>query len=145
MPAQAREGPTLEDAIELAIQTHCGQIYPSPEPEPNILHPLRVMLGVTSIVARVVAVLHDVVEDTNVTLEELEDRGFDRSILEAVDCLSRRPGEAMRTTFGGWRPTRSLERSSSRISATISRTTERYRPQKTMSLESLATNVLSEP
>jgi (p)ppGpp synthase/HD superfamily hydrolase len=94
MPAQAREGPTLEDAIELAIQAHRGQIYPSPEPEPYILHPLRVMLDVTSIVARVVAVLHDVVEDTNVTLEELEDRGFDRSILEAVDCLSRRPGEA---------------------------------------------------
>jgi hypothetical protein len=52
------------------------------------------MLGVTSRVAQIVAVLHDVVEDTSVTLSALEKRGFGRPILDAVDCLSHRPGEA---------------------------------------------------
>jgi (p)ppGpp synthase/HD superfamily hydrolase len=91
---QARVAPTLEDALELAVEAHRGQIYPSPEPEPYILHPIRVMLGVRSRTARVVAVLHDVVEDTSVTLTALEDRGFSRTILDALDCVSRRPGEA---------------------------------------------------
>jgi len=86
--------PTLEDALDLAIEAHRGQVYPSPDPEPFILHPLRVMLGVPSGVAQIVAVLHDVVEDTKVTLTALEKRGFGKPVLDAVDCLSHRPGEA---------------------------------------------------
>jgi (p)ppGpp synthase/HD superfamily hydrolase len=86
--------PTLEDALMLAAQAHRGQIYPSLVPEPFILHPLRVMLGVSSGVAQVVAVLHDTVEDTEVTLSTLEERGFSRPILDAIDCLSHRSGEA---------------------------------------------------
>jgi (p)ppGpp synthase/HD superfamily hydrolase len=39
------------------------------------------------------AVLHDVVEDTSVTLEELRRRGFPEAVVAAVDALSRRPGE----------------------------------------------------
>jgi (p)ppGpp synthase/HD superfamily hydrolase len=85
---------TLEDALNLATEAHRGQVYPSPDPEPFILHPLRVMLGVTSRVAQIAAVLHDVVEDTNVTLSTLEAAGFGRPILNALDCLSHRPGEA---------------------------------------------------
>ncbi len=85
--------PSLEDAIVLATRAHLGQLYPSPEPEPYILHPLRVMLRVTSPVARIVAVLHDVVEDTDVTFRDLEERGFGKSILNALDRLTRRPGE----------------------------------------------------
>jgi hypothetical protein len=88
-----RIAPTLDDALDLAIKAHRGQVYPSRDPEPFILHPLRVMLGVPSGVAQIVAVLHDVVEDTNVTLRALEKRGFDRLVLDAVDCLSHRPGE----------------------------------------------------
>jgi (p)ppGpp synthase/HD superfamily hydrolase len=51
------------------------------------------MLHVTSRPARIVALLHDVVEDSDLTLRDLEERGFDTLILDAVDCLSRRPGE----------------------------------------------------
>ena len=91
---RVRAEPTLEDALDLAIGAHRGQVYPSPDPEPFILHPLRVMLGVTSRVAQIAAVLHDVVEDTNVTLSALEERGFGKPVLDAVDCLSHRPGEA---------------------------------------------------
>jgi (p)ppGpp synthase/HD superfamily hydrolase len=85
--------PTLEDALSVAVAAHRGQLYPTPEPEPYILHPLRVMLHVTSRSARIVALLHDVVEDSDLTLRDLEERGFDRSVVDAVDCLSRRPDE----------------------------------------------------
>jgi (p)ppGpp synthase/HD superfamily hydrolase len=91
---RVRLAPSLEDALDLAIEAHRGQVYPSPDPEPFILHPLRVMLGVPSGVAQIVAVLHDVVEDTEVTLMALGERGFGKPVLDAVDCLSQRPGEA---------------------------------------------------
>jgi (p)ppGpp synthase/HD superfamily hydrolase len=84
--------PTIEDALAVAIEAHRGQWYPAPEPEPFILHPLRVMLGVSSGTAQIVALLHDVVEDSPLTLLDLAERGFGRSVLNAVDCLSRQSG-----------------------------------------------------
>ncbi len=85
--------PTLEDAIIVATVAHRDQSYPAPRPEPYILHPLRVMLEVRSLTAKIVAVLHDVVEDSDVRLEDLQRQGFVSAVLEAVDCLSRRTGE----------------------------------------------------
>lgn len=85
--------PTLGDAIALATKAHRGQSYPSPEPEPYILHPLRVMRHVSRGDAQIVAVLHDVVEDTDVTLELLREIGFCDRIVTALDLLTRRPGE----------------------------------------------------
>jgi len=40
------------------------------------------------------AVLHDVVEDTDWTLERLRREGFPEEVLEAVDCLTHRDGES---------------------------------------------------
>lgn len=40
------------------------------------------------------AVLHDVVEDTDWTLEGLRERGFPEEVLSAVECLTRRAGES---------------------------------------------------
>jgi len=63
---------TLEKAIELAAQAHAGQrdkggcCY--------VLHPLRVMMRQQSEEAMIVAVLHDTVEDTELTLEDLPGR-----------------------------------------------------------------------
>jgi (p)ppGpp synthase/HD superfamily hydrolase len=85
--------PTIEDALVVAVEAHRGQWYPAPAPEPFILHPLRVMLGVSSRPAQIVALLHDVVEDSAVTLRDLADHGFETPIVRAVDCLSRRTGE----------------------------------------------------
>jgi (p)ppGpp synthase/HD superfamily hydrolase len=85
--------PTIEDALAVAVEAHRGQSYPAPEPEPFILHPLRVMLGVGSRPAQIVALLHDVVEDSRLTLQDLADRGFDAPTLAAVDCLSHRSSE----------------------------------------------------
>ena len=82
---------TLERAISIAAQAHSGQVDKAGQP--YILHPLRVMLRVTSQDERMAAVLHDVVEDTSITLEQLATEGFSGVVLEAVEALTKRPGE----------------------------------------------------
>jgi len=83
----------LEHAILCALIAHAGQRYPAPEPEPYILHPLRVMGAVEGADAQIAAVLHDVIEDTEVTLAELEGAGYPDAVVHAVDCLTQREGE----------------------------------------------------
>jgi hypothetical protein len=58
------------------------------------LHPLRVMLRLSDPVARIVAVLHDVIEDSPLTLDQLRDAGFAPEVLAALDALTKRPGES---------------------------------------------------
>ena len=83
---------TLERAIELAAAAHAGQVDKAGQP--SILHPLRVMLRVSTEDERIAAVLHDVVEDTNVTLEQLVAEGFHLTVVAAVKALTKRPGES---------------------------------------------------
>jgi hypothetical protein len=64
----------LTTAILVAANAHHGQVDKAKQP--YILHPLRVMLAVDSDEERIAAVLHDVVEDTEVTLEDLRTKGF---------------------------------------------------------------------
>jgi (p)ppGpp synthase/HD superfamily hydrolase len=87
--------PTLEDAIALAASAHRGQGYPTAalRREPFILHPLRVLLRLATDEERTVAALHDVLEDTPITLDELRRQGYRPAILVAVDRLTRRNGE----------------------------------------------------
>jgi hypothetical protein len=61
--------------------------------EPFILHPLRVMLRLSTAEERIVAVLHDLVEDTAATTHDLEREGFTETIIEAVLALTRQEGE----------------------------------------------------
>jgi (p)ppGpp synthase/HD superfamily hydrolase len=82
---------SLEKAISIAAQAHEGQRDKAGVP--YILHPLRVMLKMTTEQARITAVLHDLIEDTDWTIERLAREGFHREILAAVDCLTRREGE----------------------------------------------------
>ena len=81
----------LEQAIELACRAHQGQRYPSPEPEPYILHLFRVMLAVRGGPAPMAAVLHDVLEDTDVTPQDLRDTGVPPPVVDAVVALTHRP------------------------------------------------------
>jgi (p)ppGpp synthase/HD superfamily hydrolase len=92
-PSAAPDGPTLEETIAFAARAHQGQIYPSPGGEPYILHPLRVMLRLEAPLDRIIAVLHDVVEDTAYTLDDLRRRGYPPGVVEAVDRLTRREDE----------------------------------------------------
>src|SRR5256885_6651240 len=82
---------TLDDAIQFARRAHEGQLDKSGRP--YIGHPLRVMGRVRGDRARMVAVLHDVVEDTGVTTEDLARAGCPADVLRAVEAISKRPGE----------------------------------------------------
>ena len=81
----------LERAILIAAQAHLGQRDKGGAP--YILHPLRMMMRMESEAAMMAAVLHDVVEDSDWTLEQLRGEGFSEEVLQAVDCLTNRDGE----------------------------------------------------
>jgi len=82
---------TLERAIEIAAAAHAGQHDKAGAP--YILHPLRVMLAQNEPAQRIAAVLHDVVEDTPWTLDQLRAEGFSEDVLRAVDALTKREDE----------------------------------------------------
>src|SRR5690242_9842940 len=84
--------PTLEDAIALAVDAHRGQTNKSGEP--YVLHPLRVMFRCQTEAQRIVAVLHDVVEDTGRTFDDLRGFGYPADIIAALDCVTKREGES---------------------------------------------------
>ncbi|MBV9109275.1 MAG: bifunctional (p)ppGpp synthetase/guanosine-3',5'-bis(diphosphate) 3'-pyrophosphohydrolase, partial [Gemmatimonadetes bacterium] len=81
----------IEEAIRIAVEAHRGQ--KDRGGAPYILHPLRMMTRVQTDAERMAAVLHDVVEDTAWTLDDLRARGFPDEVLRAVDALTRREGE----------------------------------------------------
>jgi (p)ppGpp synthase/HD superfamily hydrolase len=83
---------TIERAIEIAVGAHAGQREKAGAS--YITHPLRVMAAVTDGEAQIVAVLHDVVEASGWTIDELRAEGFSETVLVAVDALTRRDGEA---------------------------------------------------
>src|SRR4051794_37502988 len=84
--------PTLKDAIALATEAHRGQVDKSGQP--YILHPIRVMLRCQTEPQRIAAVLHDVVEDTGRTFDDLRGLGYPEEVIKALDCLTKRDGEA---------------------------------------------------
>ena len=82
---------TIERAIEIASSSHAGQIDKAGQP--YIFHPLRVMLRVNSEHEQMAAVLHDVVEDTSITIDDLAREGFPIEVLRAIAALTKLPGE----------------------------------------------------
>lgn len=84
-------GATLEDAIQLAVEAHAGQR--DRNGQPYILHPLRVMFRLRTETLQIVGILHDVVEDTDYTFEDLRKMGYPEPIIHALDCLTKREGE----------------------------------------------------
>jgi len=82
---------TIEKALQIAARAHEGQ--KDKEGLPYILHPLRVMNIVQGEEAQVVALLHDVIEDTSVTADDLRQAGFSDRIVLAVLCVTHRKDE----------------------------------------------------
>lgn len=80
----------LSKAIRLAVRAHDGQLDKAGMP--YILHPLRVMESVKSIDHKIVAVLHDIVEDTGVTLHHIHEE-FGAEVADAIDAITKRDGE----------------------------------------------------
>lgn len=82
----------LDKALAIASKAHAGQVDKAGQP--YILHPLRLMLKFQHELERIIAVLHDVVEDSDVSLDDLKKIGFTQPVIEAIDCLSRRADES---------------------------------------------------
>ena len=81
----------LERAIEIAVEAHRGQIDKAGKI--YILHPIRVMLRGKNETEQIVGILHDVVEDTPVTLDSLRLEGFPDEIINALSCITKENGE----------------------------------------------------
>lgn len=77
---------SVEKAVEIAAKAHAGVL--DKQGRPYLYHPLRVMLAVDDDDARIVAVLHDVVEDTDVTLGHLRAEGFSAAVMEALALVT---------------------------------------------------------
>jgi (p)ppGpp synthase/HD superfamily hydrolase len=76
----------LEEAIAIALQAHKGAFDKSGQP--YILHPLHIMMQMETEEARITAMLHDVIEDSNITMADLASSGFSTSVLEALELLT---------------------------------------------------------
>jgi len=83
---------TLERALEIAAAAHAGQ--QDKADQPYILHPIRVMLEVKTMDERIAAVLHDTVEDTPITFDDLAAAGFSSDVINAVIALTKMDGES---------------------------------------------------
>lgn len=81
----------LEKAIGIALNAHAGT--KDKGGMPYILHPLRLMLNLSTKNEMIVAILHDIIEDTSVTLDDLREAGFSDDVVIAVDHLTRQDNE----------------------------------------------------
>lgn len=81
----------LDKAILIATTAHQGQVDKAGAP--YILHSLRVMFACRTEDEQICAILHDVIEDTDVTLDDLRVAGFKKEILDALNALTKRKNE----------------------------------------------------
>ena len=78
----------LERAIEIAAEAHKGQ--KDKYGAPYLGHVTRVMNAGETDQERIVGVLHDVIEDSPWTFDDLRREGFSAEIIEAVRCLTKK-------------------------------------------------------
>jgi (p)ppGpp synthase/HD superfamily hydrolase len=88
-------------AYQVALNGHDGQMYGT---EPYIHHVIDVndrlkelfptLSEISLPIAEAVSFLHDVVEDTDITLENLKVFGFPQEVIDGVDAMTKRDGES---------------------------------------------------
>ncbi|MDD6267412.1 MAG: GTP pyrophosphokinase [Clostridium sp.] len=76
----------LEKAIAIAVEAHRGQLDKAGQP--YILHPMRVMLAGKTQAEMICGILHDVIEDTPISIEMLQAEGFSPEVLNALRLLT---------------------------------------------------------
>lgn len=81
---------TLEVARQVAFEAHDGQ--KDKAGVPYIFHPIIVASMVETEDEKIVAFLHDVIEDSNITIDDLKELGFSNPITEAVFCITKTDG-----------------------------------------------------
>jgi (p)ppGpp synthase/HD superfamily hydrolase len=82
----------LEQALALALEIHAGQTDKGGRP--YILHPLTLMMQMDTDDERITAVLHDTIEDSDMTINQLQQKlNLPNHIAEAIDLLSHDKNE----------------------------------------------------
>ena len=81
----------IDKALSIAVAAHAGQTDKGGDN--YILHPLRLMMKFEEEDLRIVAILHDVIEDSSLSVGDLKEIGFPQDIVEAIDALTKRKGE----------------------------------------------------
>lgn len=84
----------IDKATTFAARVHAHQTRK--DGTPYFAHCVRVAIRVPDKLTGTIAILHDTVEDTDTTLDDLRELGFTNEVVDAVDALSRRPGETYR-------------------------------------------------
>jgi hypothetical protein len=82
----------LEKAALICITNHAGQTDKAGKA--YFQHPMRVALRCAGTEQKIVALLHDIIEDTSVTPEYLLEQGFSQTIVDAILSLTKREGES---------------------------------------------------
>ncbi|MCS7526907.1 GTP pyrophosphokinase [Pseudomonas aeruginosa] len=84
--------PLIELALHRALKAYGGKVDKAGKP--YILHPLRLAARLDDQISQSVALLHDVIEDSDTTEDDLREDGFPESVISAVVALTRRKGES---------------------------------------------------
>ena len=77
----------LERAIEIAQEAHKG--VKDKGGYDYIHHPIRVMHAMSNDQEKIVAILHDAVEDSDWTFDRLKEEGFEDSAIESLRCVTK--------------------------------------------------------
>lgn len=82
-----------EEALKLATEKHKGQIRKISGKE-YITHPIAIADKFTDENHKIVAVLHDIIEDTDTTLGELYNLGLENKLIKYIDILTRKKDQS---------------------------------------------------
>ncbi len=82
----------IDDALALIARHFRG--VTDKDGEPYVMHCLRVMLGVQGELEQQVALMHDLIEDTEVTLDDLRQQGFCDAVVDAVGLMTHAPADS---------------------------------------------------
>lgn len=83
--------PMTRKAMKIAYVAHAGQVDKTGVP--YIYHPIHLAESMTEEKAVITALLHDVAEDTDITIDDLAREGFHADILTALTLLTHNPAE----------------------------------------------------
>jgi len=89
--SQKEQSRMLVAALDIAMKAHGNQFDRGKKP--YLLHPLHVMSQVESFLAKIVALLHDVVEDSEYKIEDIRAACFPEEVCEAVLAITKVKGE----------------------------------------------------
>lgn len=84
---------TLDEASDLAKTAHADQVDKAGEPYYLHVFAVRDALAVHGVDAQIAGALHDIIEDTNITADELRAAGVPDHVVRAVESVTRRPDE----------------------------------------------------